>query len=488
MREIPRSIVSDRLTTVRHGLALRLAMAATVAVLTAGAAEAQCEGDCDGNGAVAINELVAAVRIALGDGEVADCTAVDSDNSGDVAINELVAAVARALSGCEGELDEDALRASARAAVEPIIRIIDLGSASAGSAGGAGLAARAGVARPAGISGCEVFDCALFGTFSGSEEVCCLGTEYSINADGCIFNDDAGNVFTRTGSFVLSGDSVECTGAFPVGSDFEATFSGFLFVAVDPDGNFSTTVANFTETFEASPGGCTESQPDQFGFGIRGDGSRFFDGTLRQIAGDGSGNVLIDEASAVNALDIEVSSQPESLGCRVNALLEGELTSADFIAGTQFTAGFSQVELSQLPEGEAVALDINGTLTTDCVGEVTVETLEPLHLTESSECFTGGRLRAELADGAAIIGYTPNGGLEIDFGADGSVDERVDSCQELVSEQCVSEEIPDLCTQCDDSTPCPGELLCYTCSFNCQGDVQRCSLTDDFVTCEDGVF
>jgi hypothetical protein len=91
-------------------------------------------------------------------------------------------------------------------------------------------------------------------------------------------------------------------------------------------------------------------------------------------------------------------------------------------------------------------------------------------------------------DGAAIIGYTPNGGLELDFGADGSVDERVDSCLDLASEQCVGEEIPDLCTPCDASTPCPGELQCYECAVNCQGDVQRCSLRDDFVTCEDGVF
>jgi hypothetical protein len=485
MREIARGITGDRLTRVRRGLARHLA-AAACAVLTAGVAQAQCEGDCDGNGTVVINELIAAVRIALGDGEVADCTAVDSDNDGTVAINELVTAVARALGGCGGEIDE-ILRASARASVEPIIRIIDLGSASAGG-GEAGLAALAGVARPAGSSGCQVFDCFRFGEFTGSEEVCCTGTEYSISADDCSFDDAAGNVITRSGFFALSGDAVECTGAFPVGSSFEATFSGFDVEVVDPDGNSVRRVANLTEGFDAAFGGCTLSQPDQIGFGIRGDGLRFIDGTLREIAFDGSGNVLTDTSTGVDGLEIDVFSEQESSGCRVDALLDGALTSTDFGAGAQFTAGFSDVEVSQLPDGDAVALGINGTLTTDCIGDVTVETLEPLRFAGSSDCFTGGRLRTEVEDGAAIIGYTPNGGLELDFGADESVDERLDSCQELASEECVSEENPNLCAPCDDSSPCTGDLQCYSCSFICQGEVTRCAPSDDFVTCEDGVF
>jgi len=59
-----------------------------------------CNGDCDGNGVVAINELIRAVNIALGNADVSTCTAVDRDGNGTVSISELVAAVNSALDGC----------------------------------------------------------------------------------------------------------------------------------------------------------------------------------------------------------------------------------------------------------------------------------------------------------------------------------------------------------------------------------------------------
>jgi hypothetical protein len=33
-----------------------------------------------------------------------------------------------------------------------------------------------------------------------------------------------------------------------------------------------------------------------------------------------------------------------------------------------------------------------------------------------------------------------------------------------------------------------GLLGCFTCSRNCSGNTRRCSLSDTFVTCKDGVF
>lgn len=59
-----------------------------------------CPGDCDGGGAVMINELVQGVNIALGNAAVGTCPAFDLDDSGGVMINELIAAVNSALNGC----------------------------------------------------------------------------------------------------------------------------------------------------------------------------------------------------------------------------------------------------------------------------------------------------------------------------------------------------------------------------------------------------
>jgi hypothetical protein len=64
------------------------------------APETICGGDCDFDGTVAIDELITAVRIALGDAGGALCAAVDLNTDGVVSIDELVASVSRALDGC----------------------------------------------------------------------------------------------------------------------------------------------------------------------------------------------------------------------------------------------------------------------------------------------------------------------------------------------------------------------------------------------------
>jgi hypothetical protein len=64
------------------------------------AGETACPGDCDGDGVVAINELVRGVRIALGEDVLGVCVVMDGDRSGQVNVNELITAVTRALNGC----------------------------------------------------------------------------------------------------------------------------------------------------------------------------------------------------------------------------------------------------------------------------------------------------------------------------------------------------------------------------------------------------
>lgn len=61
---------------------------------------APCAGDCDNNGAVSIDELVRAVRVALGQEAVEVCAAVDQDSDDRVTVAELVGAVRGALRGC----------------------------------------------------------------------------------------------------------------------------------------------------------------------------------------------------------------------------------------------------------------------------------------------------------------------------------------------------------------------------------------------------
>jgi hypothetical protein len=57
-----------------------------------------CSGDCNGDGAVAINELVRGVSMGLG--ATGDCASLDDNRDGSISIDELVRAVSAALGGC----------------------------------------------------------------------------------------------------------------------------------------------------------------------------------------------------------------------------------------------------------------------------------------------------------------------------------------------------------------------------------------------------
>lgn len=65
-----------------------------------GHAGVTCAGDCDGSGAVAVNELVLGTNIALEQAEIGHCQALDRNADQRVSVNELVEAVNTALRGC----------------------------------------------------------------------------------------------------------------------------------------------------------------------------------------------------------------------------------------------------------------------------------------------------------------------------------------------------------------------------------------------------
>ena len=62
--------------------------------------EASCSGDCDGSGAVTVDEIVTMVNIVLGNALFSACTSGDTDGSGDITIDEIISAVISALDDC----------------------------------------------------------------------------------------------------------------------------------------------------------------------------------------------------------------------------------------------------------------------------------------------------------------------------------------------------------------------------------------------------
>jgi hypothetical protein len=77
---------------------------ALIGLAAAPMARAQCVGDCNNDGMVAINELVLGVNIALGLQSIDVCEAFDCQDTGTVPINCLIQGVNNALNGCDGEV------------------------------------------------------------------------------------------------------------------------------------------------------------------------------------------------------------------------------------------------------------------------------------------------------------------------------------------------------------------------------------------------
>ncbi|MFQ5666490.1 MAG: hypothetical protein ACE5I7_08665 [Candidatus Binatia bacterium] len=63
-------------------------------------AQTPCLGDCNGDGSVTVNEIVALVSIALGNTPVSACAAGDANNDSQITIDEILTAVNNALNGC----------------------------------------------------------------------------------------------------------------------------------------------------------------------------------------------------------------------------------------------------------------------------------------------------------------------------------------------------------------------------------------------------
>lgn len=134
-----------------------------------------------------------------------------------------------------------------------------------------------------------------------------------------------------------------------------------------------------------------------------------------------------------------------------------------------------------------VLMQLNGTAATDCLGDVTLSTVEPLQVGRGGRCFTTGRLESQLADSTASSSYGEGGTLDLDFDADGSPDQHFAACTDVAADQCSTNAVR-LCGACTASNQCQRGLSCFPCSGECAGGPQRCAFSDTFVTCEDGVF
>jgi hypothetical protein len=490
----------------RHRLLLPLIAAAMLSAVSPGHAQA-CRGDCNGDGSVTVEEIVASVQIALGDASSAVCPAVDANGDFAVTVNELLAAVRNGLQGCESvatptataivsstptatpgvtPADDAALAAAAGVVIEPLVGLFDLQEGLTTAVVLAGQARRTARGGSGGGSGCQQLDCELFGT----QQVCCGDGELRQTFDHCTFNA-AGGPGSLNGQFIINTDSaILCSGALPIDASFSLVLDDFTHdIKLDDGSLFFRSVQQLSEHFEQAPTDCAASELNFFGLAERGSGRRLLDGVLRRFQTDGTGGVMVDAEFGADHVEVVVSgAELDAETCRVAATLNGVVSRADFRAGTQTATEYSDFSVFEDPQDDGTLLmELNGTADTDCLGAITVATVDPLNIKRAGRCFTSGAFAAQLDGRIVAATYGEGGSLDLDFGMDGDIDRHFTSCTEVPIDQC-STNATGVCGACTDTHECRRGLACFACAGDCSGDLRRCSVDDASLTCADGSF
>ena len=112
-----------------------LLIATVVSGWCAAAPGQMCVGDCDGNGSVGVTQLLVVVNVALGNAELAACTAGDANGDGQITVDEILVAVNNALTGCSpldvsGAWLEDQLHLTSSTCVSQVTQALENGFAS----------------------------------------------------------------------------------------------------------------------------------------------------------------------------------------------------------------------------------------------------------------------------------------------------------------------------------------------------------------------
>jgi len=422
-------------TLVSRLIPVLLVVAALVPTSAAAApvAGSLCGGDCDGNGEVAINELITGVGIALGSAGAATCVAMDTNANTEVAVNELVAAVGHALDGCPA-------RVPGVETVAGVVLSVTRGAAGLSSALLATVAAvnasaeRTRLASAEETGGPAADPCPLGGT---NERLCENVNPLTIRQR--FFWDECG-VARPVGSLILDGEITLtapgiCPGTIlPVGI---ATTIDLLVALADPDGGMRRARIVAAGTLDSVTLG---ERPCP----IKG-GEATLTGTVTSDRpGDPASTMELQSTQfSIEFRDFAGNCEPAT----ATMVLDGPLVIADRQAeppvDIALTAQALRVvqRLGDAAEGTA---ELDGRLDADCFGgAVTLDTSTPLAASLGTACPVAGAVGVSAGSGAATIffgesapGDAGDQAVVIDNGLDGQPDATYGSCVDPALRTC----------------------------------------------------
>ncbi len=420
-------------------------------------AGAGCTGDCNGDAAVTVDEVIKGVTMALETAPVTLCPAFDLNQNGTVTINEIIVAVTYALTACPPAAPTPTstpttgatrLPTSAptptstpvptptrTATARPPATPTPTPAGSVESVAGAAVMVANGMAViPSVIT--AIVSGAEFGGAAGAD-----GRGGAAAAEPC----PRGGTATRTGGIPgtldlsLSNCAVATTAGLMV-LNGTASLGGVL-----PALSFTADLeARFTNAAGTSP--TLTHRADVRGTITPGLGGGCFltaavlalrSGTLHSEAPDGTGvSVVLDNTTVyvtvntfnADCVPVEYAMRftgPAALG----VLGPGGASRASADESLQVT--FSNFMVAQDARGLPTQTRLDGPLSAACLGgTVTITTGKPLHQGVGDFCPIGGVLRAATASSTGDVIYLATGEVGIDDDFDGTSDTIHASCLE----------------------------------------------------------
>jgi hypothetical protein len=351
----------------------------------------------------------------------------------------LVGAVGNALDGCR-LTGGDAAEAAAQAAIVTAnaFEVIDLGSASAGGAGGTG-----------GGNGLAPMGASEIGTTGGRigsscqgggtrDESCTLRSgraQLEIVFDACTVTIGAQQLVVD-GRLTRTVDDLQFCETGQIGDRVEVTdaLTDFRQTTTRPDGGGASVFelsGTYTRRFVFTSSGCNG-----------GIGTEHFDGDLAfrctpampsGVAGCPAGGRDL----ALVARDLTVNRARIGVGVCPPKTVFGRLEVDDRISGQAFDTVYRNFVVAEaVRETGEVDLQLEGGLTLDCLGEVSIVTEVPLRRSPSAGCPSRGILLIRLPDGLQHAVRYHDGGLEIDLDGDGKPDRTTATCEDPSLAQC----------------------------------------------------
>jgi hypothetical protein len=372
------------------------------------AASAACAGDCGGDGAVSIDELIKVVGIILGEQAGSACAAADANGDDAVAVSDAIAAVNAALGGCPPPASREPVSAalSAARALAHLPR----------------LSGDVAVALDA-LSG--PMQCEAGGSFDSTCEDSGAGTRLNhVAADGCRVNTNDGPVqLDGSVNIVAGGQCPEIV----IPTDIRFAFAGSSVLQAEDGTALVDTRLDATVTLLrllTGPAPCI----------IKGGEATIAGQIVYRTAADRSATMRFDQLRDLIEFGDFIGSCDPLL---VRSTAQGPFTLSDSYGSRPFSFDAVVHDMVVAVDLSHRTLRIDGQIESSCFADtVHLLTLEPLDYIPEQPCFTSGVLAIGMPAGTAQVAMRADGGVEVDADSDGDIDETYASCLDLPRQPC----------------------------------------------------